>query len=981
MTASDGQRGTLAEQIRSGPLDDEHGNGRSEVAALIDEIGGNPALRDLAAWLQRPLLSDFFAGVMAGSPYLKALIRRDPVRLHRVLATEAALHFASLSEGLYREMAATTDMATAMRLVRVYKSEVALMAALADLGHVWPVMTVTQTLTKCADTAVRASVDLLFRMAAARGDIAVETACAGADTGYIVLGMGKYGAGELNYSSDIDLIVFYDLSRARLKKGLEPSPFFVRITRDLVRLLDERTADGYVFRTDLRLRPDAGATQVALSTDAAMIYYESFGQNWERAALIKARPVAGDMEAGELLLADLAPFIWRRYLDFAAIADIHAMKRQIHAFRGFGSIGVGGHNVKLGPGGIREIEFFAQTQQLIAGGRQKDLRVRRTLDALLCLEARNWIRPEVRADLSDAYLELRRIEHRVQMVADEQTHELPSDDAALERFARFAGFATVADFSRHYTATLKRVQRHYRELFENAPELTGDGANMVFAGETDDPETVAQLKKLGFTQPSEVLSTVRGWHHGRYPAVRSPRARELLTEVQVSLVTALSETADPDRAFAGFDRFLAALPGSVQLFSLLRANTGLLRLVADIMGTAPRLARVLAKRPRLLDAVIDPRALAVLPSADEIDAAIAAEVANAPDQQDVLDRARVVGSEQSFLIGVRVLSGSINASQAGEAYALLADRLIGALHDVVASDLARAHGQVPGGGAAVIAMGKLGGREMTATSDLDLIVIYDFDESANQSDGERPLAPSQYYGRFTQRLVTALTAPTAEGTLYEVDLRLRPSGQKGPVATQLSGFVDYQIKEAWTWEHLALTRARVVSSDPGLKAKVEAAIHETLVHARDRGKIAADVREMRQRIAADKGTDNIWNLKQVRGGLVDLEFIAQFLQLVNACAHPEVLDQNTCVAFQKLGAAGCLDAGEAEALIAATRLIHDLTQVLRLCQDGIFDPGAAPKGLKELAARAGDCPTFEALELKLKEILADNHARFERLVV
>jgi glutamate-ammonia-ligase adenylyltransferase len=793
--------------------------------------------------------------------------------------------------------------------------------------------------------------------------------------------MGKYGAGELNYSSDIDLIVFYDLDRARLSPKVEPSPFFVRLTRDLVRLMDERTADGYVFRTDLRLRPDAGATQVALSTETAMIYYESFGQNWERAALIKARPVAGDIEAGEQLLAELSPFVWRRYLDYAAIADIHAMKRQIHAFRGFGGIGVAGHNVKLGPGGIREIEFFAQTQQLIAGGRQKDLRVRRTLDALLCLEARGWIKPDVRADLSAAYLDLRRIEHRAQMVADEQTHEVPEDPDALERFARFAGYPTVEDFARDYVATLERVQAHYAELFESAPELTQAGSNMVFAGEDDDPETIAHLKHIGFSQPSQILASVRGWHHGRYPAVRSPRARELLTEVQVSLVTALADTADPDGAFNSFDRFLSALPSGVQLFSLLRANPGLLRLVADIMGTAPRLARVLAKRSRLLDAVIDPRTLAALPTAAELDSAIAAEFASARDQQEILDRARVVGSEQSFLIGVRVLSGSINASQAGGAYALAADRMIAALHGVVEDDLARAHGHIPGGGAAVIAMGKLGGREMTASSDLDLIVVYDFDPDAVQSDGERPLAPSQYYSRFTQRLITALSAPTAEGTLFEVDMRLRPSGQKGPVATQMAGFVEYQTKEAWTWEHLALTRARVVSGSPELTRKAEDAIRATLTIPRDRQKIAADVRDMRARIAAEKGSTNMWDLKQVRGGLVDLEFIAQHLQLVHAAKHPEVLDQNTCRAFQKLGEAGCLEMADAEALIGATRLIHDLTQVLRLCQDGPFDPAAAPKGLRELAARAGDSPSFEALEVKLHELLAANHARFERLIV
>ncbi len=952
------------------------------MATLLEEARGNEALAGLAELLADERIAAFLAGVMAGSPYLKGLIRRDPARLHRLLTSAPETHFDRLVQQLSADMTPASDMATAMRIVRAFKTEVALMAALSDLGGVWPVMMVTDILTRTADAALQTCVDFLFRGAVRRGDITVpDETCAGAGTGYIVLGMGKYGAFELNYSSDIDLIVFYDLERARLSERVEPPTFFVRLTRDLVRLMDERTGDGYVFRTDLRLRPDAGATQVALSTDAAMIYYESFGQNWERAALIKARPVAGDIEAGQQLLAELAPFVWRRYLDYASIADIHAMKRQIHAFRGFGGIGVAGHNVKLGPGGIREVEFFAQTQQLIAGGRQKDLRVRRTLDALERLEARQWIKPDVRAELAEAYVELRRIEHRVQMVADEQTHELPEDAQALDRFARFAGVSSREEFSRNYVAILERVQRHYGELFENAPELTQAGGNMVFAGEDDDPETLAQLKRMGYSQPSQVLATVRGWHHGRYPAVRTARSRELLTEVQVSLIAALAETSDPDGAFAIFDRFLAALPAGVQLFSLLRANPGLLRRVADIMGIAPRLARVLAKRSRLLDAVIDPRALAVLPSAAEIDQAIMAELSAARDHQETLDRARVVGSEQSFLIGVRVLSGSINANQAGGAYALLADRMIAALQAAVSEDLARLHGEVPGGEAVVIAMGKLGGREMTATSDLDLIVIYDFDPLAQQSDGERPLAPSQFYSRFTQRLITALSAPTAEGTLYEVDMRLRPSGQKGPVATHLDSFIEYQAEEAWTWEHLALTRARVVSGPPELAAKVEAAINATLVLPRDRAKITADVRDMRARIAAEKGTDNIWDLKQVRGGLVDLEFIAQYLQLVHATAHPQVLDQNTTRAFQKLGEAGCLDAADAEALIAATRLIHDLTQVVRLCLDMPFDPATAPRGLKELAARAGDCPSFEALELKLRDILAQTHARFERLVV
>ncbi|AHB49022.1 glutamine-synthetase adenylyltransferase [Hyphomicrobium nitrativorans NL23] len=922
------------------------------------------------------------AGVVAGSPYLKSEIVRNPDRLEAILRDSPEQRFATLTQTLATRLAEISEITEAMTALRIYKAEVALMTALADLGGVWGVMQVTRVLSEAADAALRGAVRFLFRQAAAKGDwLPEDPEEPEQGSGYIVLAVGKYGAFELNYSSDIDLIVFYERALARLKPGLEAPTFFVRLTRDLVRLIDERTAAGYVFRTDLRLRPDAGATQIALSTDAAAQYYESFGQNWERAALIKARACAGDIEAGEAFLAELAPFIWRRNLDYAAIADIHAMKRQIHAFRGFGAgIGVAGHNIKLGPGGIREIEFFVQTQQLIAGGRQRNLRTRRTLDTLATLVALAWIEKPVADEIIGAYLYLREIEHRLQMVADEQTHVVPDDPVRLEAFARFAGYESTAAFSEALRAVLMPVQGHYARLFESAPELTAAGANLVFAGETDDPDTVAALARMGYARPSDVLAVVRGWHHGRYGAVRTARARELLTEVQPLLVQAFAETADPDRAITTFDRFLAALPAGVQLFSLLKANPPLMRLLADMMGTAPRLARILSRRRRLLDAVIDPRTFRALPTATELDEAIAAELKDAIDPQDVLDRARVIGSEQAFLIGVKVLSGAINAGEAGTAYAVLAERLIAAMVDDVEREMERVHGRIPGGGAVVVAMGKLGGRELSASSDLDLIVVYDFDPAANQSDGEKPLAPSQYYARYTQRLIAHLSAPTAEGTLYEVDMRLRPSGQKGPVAAQLSTFREYQATEAWTWEHLALTRARVITGPPELRSAVEAAIRDTLVRPRDRAVIAKDVQDMRARIAADKGTDRIWDLKQVRGGLVDLEFIAQHLQLMHAAAHPEVLDQNTLGAYRKLAEAGVLSGVDAERLTQATRLLHNLTQILRLCLEETFDPATAPSGLKALLARAGDAPDFSTLEAELAETLAGVATRFPELV-
>lgn len=979
----DKTQGTFASRIAEAPVSVADGAGAralADFAVSLQDDGLKSLVGDakVAALLQ---------GVFEGSPYLSALIVRDPARLKVILESVPEELFDTLTAELHAGMQRASDDATAKRLLRIYKSSVALMTALADTGGVWPVMTVTRVLSECADAAVRDSVRYLFRTAVGRGTWEADDAQAPeANSGYFVLAMGKHGAYELNYSSDIDLIVFFDRDKARVKGDQDVQTFFVRMTKDLVSLLEDRTPDGYVFRTDLRLRPDAGATQVALSTVGAHGYYETVGQNWERAAMIKARAAAGDIAAGEEFLAELAPFVWRKYLDFAAIADVHAMKRQIHSHKGIGEISVLGQNVKLGHGGIREIEFFAQTQQLIAGGRQPDLRLRGTLDTLEALEARGWVKGDVREDLAEAYTFLRRIEHRLQMVADEQTHEMPTTQEALERFAHFAGYRTADALSADFVRRLETVERHYAGLFEDAPELTRAGSNMVFAGATDDPKTVEELKRLGYSQPGQVLAIVRGWHHGRTPAVRSPAARERLTEVQPLLIEALADTVDPDAAIASFDNFLAELPAGVQLFSLLKANPSLMELIASIMGSTPRLARILSRRRRLLDAVLDPQLLSAGIDADELDALLAREFrlarAKLPDDpmQDILDTARVIGSEQSFLVGVKVLTGRMAAAEAGAAYALIAERLINALLREVQRSFEQEHGRLPDGEAVVVAMGKLGGREMTASSDLDLILIYDCAEGAVQSDGRRPLAPSHYYARLTQRLITALSAQTAEGRLYDVDMRLRPSGQQGPVATRLSSFVSYQAGEAWTWEHLALTRARVVAGSFKLQDRVDAAIRDALVRRRDRAKIAADVREMRARIEAEKGTKDIWDLKQVRGGLVDLEFIAQYLQLVTAAETPAVLDQNTLSAIRKLRDAGALHAATAGQLTEAGQLVHDLTQVLRLSLDHGFNPETAPRGLKHMLAKAGGAETFEGLESKLRGLLAGVHGAFDRLV-
>ena len=930
-------------------------------------------------------VGDLLVRIFTGSPFLTQLIASDPGRFAGFLHAPPDASFAALTNGLRSKPFQTRS--EIKQALRRYKAAVALLTALSDLGRVWRTEEVTRVLSLAADTAVELAVNFLFREAVQKGEwLAPAAEAAAAGSGYFAVAMGKHGAFELNYSSDIDLVIFFDRDKAAPHVTGDVQTFFVRLTRALVEVLQERTADGYVFRTDLRLRPDAGATQIALSTAAAYSYYETAGQNWERAAWIKARVCAGDMQAGDAFLSGLAPFIWRRFLDYAQIADIHAMKRQIHAYKGIGPVSAAGQNVKLGRGGIREIEFFAQTQQLIAGGRQSDLRVRGTEDALSALSQRNWISSRVRDELSAAYRLLRDIEHRLQMVADEQTHTMPETEEELERFALFAGYQSASELAATLTATLQTVERHYSNLFEGEPPLTRANKDMVFAGASDDPATMQELARLGFSQPSQVLGIVRGWHHGRWPVMRSARARERLTEVQPYLIPALADTLDPDGAIAEFDRFLSGLPAGVQLFALLKANPALLKLFADIMGSAPRLARMLSKRRRLLDAVLDARGFDAALTSGGIDAAIASEFAAARTKdtsdpmQDILDASRIAGGELQFLTGLRVLAGTLEADEAGPAYSLIAERLLAALFKEVSAEFEDAHGTCDSGEAVIVALGKLGSREMTAASDLDIILIYDVADGAELSNGARPLAPSHYYARLTQRLVSALTAPTGEGVLYEVDLRLRPSGNKGPVATRYSSFVAYQASEAWTWEHMALTRARVVAGSPGLARRVTEAIASVLRQPRDATKIARDCYEMRALIDSNKPASGAWDLKQARGGLVDLEFIVQYLQLVSAAKHPEILRTGTLAAVTALSEANVLSPADSRILIEGGRFLHALTQLLRLCLDGPFDSAKAPAGLKARLIGLGRLSDFDGLDQRLKQTETDIFVVFSRII-
>jgi len=540
-------------------------------------------MRDLAADADgRKLLAALFGN----SPFLTECCLKEPACVRLLVEAGPDAAFAEIMasiEGGRLDALARPPLMTALRVAR---RRSALVVAIADIAGLWPLEQVTRALSAFAEAALESTVRHLLAAAAAEGElIRPDPGVPARGSGFIVLGLGKLGAFELNYSSDVDLILLYDAERVTYRGRRGVQHCFTRLAHELVRILGERTEEGYVCRVDLRLRPDPGSTPPAVSRQAALVYYESAGQNWERAALIKARPVAGDRAAGAEFLADLGPFLWRRHLDFAAIQDIHSIKRQIDAHRGGGGIAVAGHNVKLGRGGIREIEFFAQTQQLIWGGRVPELRTPATCDALKALARAQRITDEAEAELAESYRYLRRVEHRLQMVNDAQTHSLPEDAEGLRRVAIFLGYPNRAAFGLELTVRLAAVERHYARLFREAPTLAARG-NLVFTGFEDDPDTLATLSRFGFADPQAVSAMVRGWHHGRYRAMRSQRARELLTELVPTLLKAFGASANPDFAIIRFDRFLARLPAGVQLFSLFTNNPPLVGLLAEIMAAA-----------------------------------------------------------------------------------------------------------------------------------------------------------------------------------------------------------------------------------------------------------------------------------------------------------------------------------------------------------------------------------------------------------
>ncbi|MGY3437136.1 MULTISPECIES: bifunctional [glutamine synthetase] adenylyltransferase/[glutamine synthetase]-adenylyl-L-tyrosine phosphorylase [unclassified Marinovum] len=899
------------------PYDPERG---AETRALFPEVSGE--------------LADLLEGTGGCSPYLKGLCEKEQAWLSTTFdGPEAAIEvlFGELKE------VAPDKLSSALRMG---KRRVALLAGLADLGGVWSLEEVTGTLTRFADLATHLAIRACVGHEIRRGKLPGKTE-EDAETGggMVALAMGKMGAYELNYSSDIDLICLFDESQFERDDYLEARASLVRATRKMSSMLNDPTGEGYVFRTDLRLRPDPSVTPVCMTMEAAERYYESLGRTWERAAYVKARACAGDIAAGERFLGELRPFVWRKHLDFAAIQDAHDMRLRIRAHKGLGGpITLPGHNMKLGRGGIREIEFFTQTQQIIAGGRDPDLRVRGTVDGLAVLARKDWLPKDLADVLTGHYRFHREVEHRLQMVADAQTQTLPNSDDGFERIAAMMGMerdALDADLMRRLTEVHSRTEG----FFAPDPVSETDAAPMA-----DFDATVTKR-----------------WRS--YAALRSPRAVEIFNRIRPEILCRLSETARPDDALNAFDGFLSGLPAGVQLFSLFEANPQLIDLLVDIAGTSPALARYLSRNSAVFDAVIVGDFFADWPGQSALTQGLSEVLAREGDYESKLDAARRWAKEWHFRIGVHHLRGLIDAGQAGQQYAELAEANLAALWPEVMAQFAIKHGPAPGRGAVVLGMGSLGAARLTSSSDLDLIVIYDA-EGVESSEGRRPLAARAYYARLTQALVTAMTAPMSEGRLYEVDMRLRPSGTQGPVATSWQSFENYQRNEAWVWEHLALTRARAVAGATGLGEDVER-LRCDLLGQRGREDVLSEVAKMRARIAASKSPEGGLDAKIGPGRMQDIELFAQAGALIEGCA-----ERDTQAGLAAAARAGIVSDADAAVLSEAYEVQGALQMSSRLLSDTPLDPGKLAGGGAGFVLRECGVATLEELDVKLGDLRA-----------
>ena len=974
------------------PLSVDKNTGESKLADFV-KLCHEKQVTDIGRLINKNHHRALLTAIFSDSPYLSHLLFRDVNFAGDLLSCPLEEIFNRTMKNLTELLPSEKDIKQVMKILRQAKARIALIISFADLSGQWPLEIITRRLTEFAETAVALAVSHLLKTEIIRGNLAPPphladclpdriraTSDMAAGMGYVVLAMGKMGGYELNYSSDIDLIVLYDNDIVRYTGRKTAQDMFIRLTRNLVKIMQERTADGYVFRTDLRLRPDPGATAIALSMAGAEIYYQSMGLNWERAAMIKARPVAGDIQAGDDFLARIKGFVWRRHLDYVALEDIYAIKKLIHQHHGHKDICFAGQDIKLGHGGIREVEFYAQIFQLISGGREPELQVRATCTALNILAETGKISPQDNRKLQAAYIYYRTLEHRLQMINDDQTHILPESDEDITRITRFMGYKSRANFERGLQFHLQNVHKLFTSLLKESHQDKKDRL-LAFPAEGCNPETLAVIAEAGYQDPEAIYAIIRTWLLGRYRACRTERARTLLHSLIPDILSNFAKPDSPDISFRKFDKFLSGLPSGVQLFSFIKAQPWLLELLAEIIGMAPNLSDQLAKRPLLLDAVLNNDFFESTFQRENLLNSLEGQLIVAADFQDILDITRKWASEHKFQVGVQILRNNIDAVSAGRNLSMLADVVLNVMLDRVKREFATKYGDLPGAEFVILALGKLGGEELTVTSDLDLVFIYDAPDSPKFSNGRKPLSINRYFARLSQQFITALTAMTGEGKLYEIDMRLRPSGNAGPIAITLESFRDYQNARAWTWEHLALTRSRIITTPSPLGDKVRGVIRDALCNrTRDNDSLLRDTARMRDKLYKEFGTENIWSLKHIRGGLVDMEFICQYLILRHVAQKPDILTSNTLRQITRLLQQDILPKEKADLLYSSCEFMQNLQLVLRLCLGSGPQSDQMPRGLIDDLCARFNVSSIDSLTAKITGTQNNIHALYLEII-
>jgi [glutamine synthetase] adenylyltransferase / [glutamine synthetase]-adenylyl-L-tyrosine phosphorylase len=856
------------------------------------------------------------------SPYLRLLMRRLP----DVTALIAADDLSGISPIIDARM----PVAQALRRA---KAELALTIAIGDLAGVLSLEAVTAHLSSFADRALDLAVDA-----------AIEAVVPGSEArGFAAIALGKHGSHELNYSSDIDPILIFDPATLPHRARDEPGESAVRIARKLVEIMQVRDGDGYVFRVDLRLRPSPEVTPIALPVEAAIGYYESSALTWERAAFIRARACAGDKQLGQQFLDTISPFVWRRALDFGAVKEIRGMSHRIRDHHSRGQVFGLGYDLKRGRGGIRECEFFAQIHQMIHGGRDRSLRVPATQDALAALAAAGHIDPDHATALSSAYRIYRTIEHRVQMVDDQQTHRLPGDHDALDGVARLHGLGRGDDLLALLAPHVEAVGRIYDGL---------DGEQRAVLPRDRDA-LIAELTGKAVSGADDIASRITEWRSGKLRALRSAAALDAFEAVLPLLVEALASAADPVATINRLDRLIDRLPSAINLFRLLEARPALLKLLTDIVCHAPALADDLSRRADLLDGLISATALEPVGDVASIAARLAHDDPTAGLEQR-LDRIRQGVGEMRFALGSQIIAGASDPLDVAAGYARVAEAAVRVATQATIVEFERAHGRVAGSEFVILALGRMGGAALTHASDLDLIFLFTGDFQG-ESDGARPLGTVHYFNRLAQRVVGSLSVPTASGALYEVDTRLRPSGAKGPLCVSLDAFARYQAEDAWTWEHMALTRGRVIYGSDAARQASHAIIDKVLTAPRDAVKLRADAAKMRSDMTLHKAPKSSLDVKLGPGGLVDLEFIVHVTQLGTGGGFDPRLD----AAITMLG----LGAEMAQANALMTRFLV----TMRLVAPDL-EPPAAPT--RALVAQACGAENWDEL---LAELAAKRH--------